>query len=184
MKKHCNLAYLLPGTKRASFQSFSNHQSATLLAEYYGVPFYYLPVTAETKPEVEAEQLELLARHTVDLIALARYMQAMSARFVAKCPRRIINVHSFLPTFTGAKPFRAAFADGVKLIGSTCHYLTESFDERPIIERDVTRISHRDQVEDLIQKGRELERVVFSRTVRWHLDRRILCYANKTVVFD
>jgi formyltetrahydrofolate deformylase len=163
----------------------SNHQSATSLAEYYGIPFYYLPVTAEIKPEVEIEQLELLARHSVDLIVLARYMQLVSAGFVAKYPEKIINVHhSFLPAFTGAKPYHAAFARGVKLIGSTSHYVTNILDEGPIIEQDVTRISHRDQLEDLIQKGRDLERVVLSRAVRWHLDHRILCYANKTVVFD
>ena len=163
----------------------SNHQSATSLAEYYGIPFYYLPVTAEIKPKVEIEQLELLARHSVDLIVLARYMQVVSAGFVAKYPEQIINVHhSFLPAFTGAKPYHAAFARGVKLIGSTSHYVTEILDEGPIIEQDVTRISHRDQLEDLIQKGRDLERVVLSRAVRWHLDHRILCYANKTVVFD
>jgi formyltetrahydrofolate deformylase len=163
----------------------SNHQSATSLAEYYGIPFYYLPVTAEMKPEVEIEQLELLGRHSVDLIVLARYMQVLSAGFLAKYPEQIINVHhSFLPAFTGAKPYHAAFARGVKLIGSTSHYVTEILDEGPIIEQDVTRISHRDQLADLIQKGRDLERVVLSRAVRWHLDHRILCYANKTVVFD
>jgi formyltetrahydrofolate deformylase len=164
---------------------FSNHQSACSLAEYYGISFYCLPVTAETKPQVEAKQLELLERHSVDLIVLARYMQVLSASFVAKYPLRIINVHhSFLPAFTGAKPYYAAFTRGVKLIGSTSHYVTESLDGGPIIEQDVTRISHRDQLEDLIQKGRDLERVVLSRAVRWHLDHRVLCYANKTVVFD
>ena len=112
----------------------SNHQSATSLAEYYGIPFYYLPVTAEIKPEVEIEQLELLARHSVDLIVLARYMQVLSAGFVTKYPEQIINVHhSFLPAFTGAKPYHAAFARGVKLIGSTSHYVTEILDEGPII---------------------------------------------------
>jgi formyltetrahydrofolate deformylase len=121
----------------------------------------------------------------VDLIVLARYMQVLSASFVSKFPRKIINVHhSFLPAFIGAKPYHAAFARGVKLIGSTSHYVTEIMDEGPIVEQDVTRISHRDQLEDLIQKGRDLERVVLSRAVRWHLDHRILCFANKTVVFD
>jgi formyltetrahydrofolate deformylase len=163
----------------------SNHQDAAPLAEYYGVPFYYLPVTAETKPEVEAKELALLAGHSVDLIVLARYMQILSANFVAKYPRNIINVHhSFLPAFTGPKPYHAALARGVKLIGSTSHYVTEGLDEGPIIDQDVTRISHRDQLEDLIQKGRDLEKIVLSRAVRWHLDHRILCYANKTVVFD
>ena len=155
------------------------------MAEYYGIPFYYLPVAAEIKPKVEIEQLELLARHSIDLIVLASYIQVVSAGFVAKYPEQIINVHhSFLPAFTGAKPYHAAFARGVKLIGSTSHYVTEILDEGPIIEQDVTKISHRDQLEDLIQKGRDLERVVLSHAVRWHLDHRILCYRNKTVVFD
>jgi formyltetrahydrofolate deformylase len=134
---------------------------------------------------VEVKELVLLARHSVDLIVLARYMQVLSAAFVAEYPRKIINVHhSFLPAFTGAKPYHAAFARGVKLIGSTSHYVTDILDEGPIIDQDVTRISHRDQLEDLVQKGRDLERIVLSRAVRWHLDHRVLCYANKTVVFD
>jgi formyltetrahydrofolate deformylase len=163
----------------------SNHQDAAPLAEYYRVPFYYLPLTAETKQEVEAKELALLAHHSVGLIVLARYMQVLSGSFVAEYPRKIINVHhSFLPAFTGAKPYHAAFARGVKLIGSTSHYVTEGLDEGPIIDQDVSRISHRDQLEDLIQKGRDLEKIVLSRAVRWHLDHRILCYANKTVVFD
>jgi len=112
-------------------------------------------------------------------------MQVLSPRFVARLPERIINVHhSFLPAFTGAKPYHAAFERGVKLIGATSHYVTEQLDEGPIIEQDVARVSHRDQVHDLIQKGRDLERVVLSRAVRWHLERRILFYENKTVVFD
>jgi formyltetrahydrofolate deformylase len=163
----------------------SNHESARSLAKYYSISFYYLPLTAETKAEVEARQLELLEGHSIDLVVLARYMQVLSANFVTKYTLRIINVHhSFLPAFTGAKPYDAAFARGVKLIGSTSHYVTETLDGGPIIEQDVTRVSHRDQLEDLIQKGRDLERVVLSRAVRWHLDHRILAYANKTVVFD
>jgi formyltetrahydrofolate deformylase len=162
----------------------SNHQSATLSAEYHSVPFYYLPVTAETRAQVEAEQLELLRRHTVDLIVLANYTQVMSAGFVAKYPLRIINVRqSFLSGFTAVKPYHEAFARGVKLIGSTGHYVTRSFDEGLIIEQDVSRISYWDQLDDVIQKGRDLERIVLSRAVRWHLDRRILCYANKIIVF-
>jgi formyltetrahydrofolate deformylase len=162
----------------------SNHQSASLLAEYYGVPFYYLPVTAETRAQVEAEQQELLARHTVDLIVLASYMQVMSPGFIAKYPLKIIDIRqSFLSGFAAVKPYDEMFAHGVKLIGSTAHYVTQSFDEGPIIEQDVSRISYSDQLEDVIQKGRDLERIVLSRAVRWHLDRRILCYANKTIVF-
>ena len=126
-----------------------------------------------------------LQQHKVDLVVLARYMQILSPDFVARYPAAIINVHhSFLPAFTGAKPYHAAHARGVKLIGATSHYVTEVLDDGPIIEQDVARISHRDQVEDLVARGRDLERVVLSRAVRWHLDRRILCYGNKTVVFD
>ena len=121
----------------------------------------------------------------VDLIILARYMQILSPQIVERYPRRIINVHhSFLPAFTGARPYHAAFARGVKLIGATSHYVTNDLDEGPIIEQDVIRISHRDQLQDLIQKGRDLERVVLSRAVRWHVTHRILCYGNKTVIFD
>ena len=163
----------------------SNHRDVENLAGFYGIPFEYVPVTAATRPEAEARQLELLARHNVDLVVLARYMQVLSPAFVARYPSSIINVHhSFLPAFTGAKPYHAAHARGVKLIGATSHYVTDLLDDGPIIEQDVARISHRDQVEDLVARGRDLERIVLSRAVRWHLDRRILCYDNKTVVFD
>jgi formyltetrahydrofolate deformylase len=163
----------------------SNHREAENLAAFYGVPFEFMPVTAQTRPEVEAWQLELLVRHEVELVVLALYMQILSGQFVAHYPSAIINVHhSFLPAFTGAKPYHAAHARGVKLIGATSHYVTEVLDDGPIIEQDVARISHRDQVEDLVARGRDLERMVLSRAVRWHLDRRILCYGNKTVVFD
>jgi formyltetrahydrofolate deformylase len=163
----------------------SNHREAENLAAFYGVPFEYMPVTAHARPEVEAEQLKLLAQHDVELVVLARYMQILSPQFVSHYPAAIINVHhSFLPAFTGAKPYHAAHARGVKLIGATSHYVTEVLDDGPIIEQDVARISHRDQVEDLVARGRDLERMVLSRAVRWHLDRRILCYGNKTVVFD
>jgi formyltetrahydrofolate deformylase len=163
----------------------SNHRAVENLAAFYGIPFEYVPVTAETRAEAEARQLELLARHGVELVVLARYMQVLSPAFVARYPAAIINVHhSFLPAFTGAKPYHAAHARGVKLIGATSHYVTEVLDDGPIIEQDVARISHRDQVEDLVARGRDLERMVLSRAVRWHLDRRILCYGNKTVVFD
>ena len=163
----------------------SNHRAVENLAAFYGIPFEYVPVTAETRAEAEARQLELLQRHGVELVVLARYMQVLSPVFVARYPAAIINVHhSFLPAFTGAKPYHAAHARGVKLIGATSHYVTEVLDDGPIIEQDVARISHRDQVEDLVARGRDLERMVLSRAVRWHLDRRILCYGNKTVVFD
>ncbi len=163
----------------------SNHRDVENLAAFYGIPFEHIPVTAQARAEAEARQLELLARHGVELVVLARYMQILSPGFVARYPAAIINVHhSFLPAFTGARPYHAAHARGVKLIGATSHYVTEVLDDGPIIEQDVARISHRDQVEDLVARGRDLERMVLSRAVRWHLDRRILCYGNKTVVFD
>ena len=163
----------------------SNHREVANLAAFYGVAFEHVPVTAETRAAAEARQLELLERNKIELIILARYMQILSPAFVARYPAAIINVHhSFLPAFTGARPYHAAHARGVKLIGATSHYVTEALDDGPIIEQDVARISHRDQVEDLVARGRDLERMVLSRAVRWHLDRRILCYGNKTVVFD
>ena len=163
----------------------SNHRDVERLAGYYGVGFEHIPVTAATRAEAERRQTELIEEHRIDLVVLARYMQILSPAFVSSFPARIINVHhSFLPAFTGAKPYHAAHARGVKLIGATAHYVTEVLDDGPIIEQDVARISHRDQVEDLVARGRDLERIVLSRAVRWHLDRRILCYGNKTVVFD
>ena len=162
----------------------SNNEAARPLAEFHKVPFHFMPVTRDNKQQVEAAQLALLAKHKIDLVILARYMQILSPKFVAAYPLRIINVHhSFLPAFTGAKPYHAAFARGVKLIGATSHYVTAELDEGPIIEQDVARISQNDQLPSLIQKGRDLERMVLSRAVQWHLDHRILSYANKTVIF-
>jgi formyltetrahydrofolate deformylase len=163
----------------------SNHRDVENLAAFYGIPFEHIPVTAATRAQAEARQLDLLASHGIELVVLARYMQVLSPAFVQRYPASIINVHhSFLPAFTGAKPYHAAHSRGVKLIGATSHYVTEILDDGPIIEQDVARISHRDQVEDLVARGRDLERIVLSRAVRWRLDRRILCYGNKTVVFD
>jgi formyltetrahydrofolate deformylase len=163
----------------------SNHREVEKLAAYYRIPFEYLPISAPSRQEAEERQLQILNKHEIELIILARYMQILSPGFVAHYPAAIINVHhSFLPAFTGAKPYHAAHARGVKLIGATSHYATEILDDGPIIEQDVARISHRDQVEDLVARGRDLERMVLARAVRWHLDRRILCYGNKTVVFD
>jgi len=163
----------------------SNHRDVENLAAFYGIPFEHIPVTAATRAVAEERQLALLAEHNIDLVVLARYMQILSPGFVGRYPAGIINVHhSFLPAFTGARPYHAAHARGVKLIGATSHYVTEVLDDGPIIEQDVARISHRDQVEDLVARGRDLERLVLSRAVRWHLARRILCYGNKTVVFD
>jgi formyltetrahydrofolate deformylase len=163
----------------------SNHRDVERLAGFYGIHFEYVPATAAARAQAEAKQLELLESKGIELVVLARYMQVLTPGFVSRYPAAIINVHhSFLPAFTGAKPYHAAHARGVKLIGATSHYVTDLLDDGPIIEQDVARISHRDQVEDLVARGRDLERVVLSRAVRWHLDRRILCYGNKTVVFD
>jgi formyltetrahydrofolate deformylase len=163
----------------------SNHPDARRWADFYGVPFHLTPVEAGRKAEAEQSQLELLRGHGIDLVVLARYMQVLSAEFVAQFPQRVINVHhSFLPAFSGARPYHRAFERGVKLIGATSHYVTAELDEGPIIEQDVVRVSHRDGLDDLLQKGRDLEKVVLARAVRWHLDHRILVYHGKTVVFD
>jgi formyltetrahydrofolate deformylase len=163
----------------------SNHQDAWRLAEFHRIPFEFVEVTKDGKAAAERAQLELLDAHRIDLVVLARYMQVLSHEFVARYPHRIINVHhSFLPAFGGARPYHRAYERGVKLIGATSHYVTDTLDDGPIIEQDVVRISHRDQIDDLLQKGRDLEKVVLSRAVRWHVDHRILVYGNKTVVFD
>jgi formyltetrahydrofolate deformylase len=162
-----------------------NHATAWELAGFYGIPFHHVPVDAANKAQAEQTQLALLEEHGIELIVLARYMQVLSPVFVARYRQRIINVHhSFLPAFSGARPYQAAYHRGVKLIGATSHYVTEVLDDGPIIEQDVVRVSHRDQVSDLVQKGRDLERMVLSRAVRWHLEHRILHYAGKTVIFD
>jgi len=163
----------------------SNHPDAKRHADFYGVPFHVIEVTKENKADAERRQRELLKQHRVDLIVLARYMQILSPEFIADHPQRIINIHhSFLPAFVGAKPHHQAFERGVKLLGATAHYVTEVLDDGPIIEQDVMRISHRDSLQDLVQKGRDLEKIVLSRAVGWHLEHRVLLYANKTVVFD
>jgi formyltetrahydrofolate deformylase len=163
----------------------SNHADNKSIADFYQIPFFVIPVSKENKHEAEQEQIALLRKHNIDFTVLARYMQVLSNEFVATFPHRIINIHhSFLPAFVGARPYHQAFQRGVKLIGATSHYVTEVLDDGPIIEQDVVRISHRDSVEDLIQKGRDLEKVVLSRGVRWHLDNRVLLYGKKTVVFD
>lgn len=163
----------------------SNHRTTERLAAFYGIPFHHIEVGKENKAEAEAHQFALFGQYQVDLIVLARYMQILSPEFVRRYPQRIINIHhSFLPAFIGARPYHRAFERGVKLIGATSHYVTEVLDEGPIIEQDIMRVSHRDQIDDLIQKGRDLEKVVLSRAVRWHVENRILLYANKTVIFD
>ena len=186
---HC-LADLLHRHKNNELQCeipliISNHLDAQKLAEFYGIPFFHIPVEKDKKKEAEAEQFALFDKFQVDFIVLARYMQILSEDFVKRYPQRVINIHhSFLPAFIGARPYHRAFERGVKLIGATSHYVTEVLDEGPIIEQDIDRISHRDQVEDLIQKGRDLERIVLSKAVRWHIENRILIYGNKTVIFD
>lgn len=163
----------------------SNHEDCRALADYYGIPYHVIAVTKDNKAESEQAQRELLEANQIDLIVLARYMQVLSHEFTASYPQRVINIHhSFLPAFEGAKPYHRAFARGVKLIGATSHYVTEVLDDGPIIEQDVMRISHRDDIDMLIQKGRDLERMVLSRAVRAHLESRILVYAKKTVIFS
>jgi formyltetrahydrofolate deformylase len=163
----------------------SNHPDNQPIAEFYGIPFVHVPVARDKKREAEQRQMELIREHHVGFTVLARYMQVLSNEFVAAFPQRIINIHhSFLPAFIGARPYHQAFERGVKLIGATSHYVTEVLDDGPIIEQDVARISHRDSVEDLIQKGRDLEKLVLSRGVRWHIENRVLLYGNKTVVFQ
>lgn len=161
----------------------SNHPDLRPVAERHGIDFYHFPVTKQNKARQEAKELELLEKHKIDLIVLAKYMQILSEDFVARFPE-IINIHhSFLPAFAGAHPYRRAHERGVKIIGATAHYVTGDLDEGPIIEQDVTRISHRDAVADLVRKGKDLERVVLARAVRHHLESRVLVYRNRTVVF-
>ena len=163
----------------------SNHPDNQAIADFYRIPYEVVPVAKDRKQIAEQKILASLQQHNPDFIVLARYMQILSEEFVNKYPKRIINIHhSFLPAFVGAKPYHQAFERGVKLIGATSHYVTEVLDDGPIIEQDVVRISHRDALGDLLQKGRDLEKVVLSRAVRWHIESRILVYGNKTVVFD
>ncbi len=163
----------------------SNHEDARRHADFHGIPYHVISVSKETKAAAEAAQHALLSRNNVDLIVLARYMQILSADFICRYPQRIINIHhSFLPAFIGAKPHQQAYDRGVKILGATAHYVTEVLDDGPIIEQGVVRISHKDNVEDLVEKGRDLEKVVLSRAVRWHIENRILLYANKTVIFE
>ena len=162
-----------------------NHDDARAMVEFYGIPFHHIDIFPERKAEAETRQIELLEENKIDFVVLARYMQVLSPSFVARFPEGIINVHhSFLPAFSGARPYHRAYERGVKLIGATSHFVTATLDDGPIIEQDVIRISHRDQLEDLLQKGRDLEKLVLSRAVRWHIDHRILVYGNRTVVFD
>ncbi len=163
----------------------SNHPDLGPVAEQFGIPFHHLPVSKQTQREQERQALELLRSSSIDLVILARYMQILSAEFVAEYPEQIINIHhSFLPAFVGGRPYHQAYERGVKLIGATAHYATSQLDEGPIIEQDVVRCSHRDSVDDLVRKGKDLEKSVLARAVRWHLESRVLAYDNKTVVFS
>lgn len=163
----------------------SNHPDLKNVADRFGIEFHCFPITKETKAEQEAKEYELLQKHGIDFIVLARYMQVVSEDFIQKFPNRIINIHhSFLPAFVGAKPYHAAFERGVKLIGATSHYVTTDLDAGPIIEQDITRISHKDTVQTLVHKGRDLEKIVLSRAVEKHIDHKVLTYKNKTVLFN
>ena len=162
----------------------SNHPDNQAIADFYKIPYQIVIVTEDNKTQAETQIHNLIAEHNPDFMVLARYMQILSNDFVNRYPQRIINIHhSFLPAFVGARPYHQAFERGVKLIGATSHYVTEVLDDGPIIEQDVVRVSHRDTVEDLIRKGRDLEKVVLSRAVRSHVENRVLVYGNKTVVF-
>lgn len=163
----------------------SNHPDMQLTAEQFNIPYEYIPVTRENKAEMEQREFEILKKYDIDFIVLARYMQVLSEDFINRYPNRIINIHhSFLPAFVGAKPYHAAYERGVKLIGATSHYVTTELDAGPIIEQDIVRITHKDTVGDLVKKGRDLEKIVLSRAVEKHIQRKILTYRNKTVVFS
>jgi formyltetrahydrofolate deformylase len=163
----------------------SNHDDLQSVSENYGLPFYHLPMTEGKKQDVEGKQITWLREQGVELVILARYMQVLSPSFLKQVGCPVINIHhSFLPSFAGARPYHQAYQRGVKLIGATAHYVTEDLDEGPIIEQDVARVSHRHGPKDLIEKGRDLEKLVLSTAVRRHLQNRVLDYQNKTVVFD
>lgn len=163
----------------------SNHPDLQHVAERFGIPFYLFPITKENKEEQEKKEMELLAEHRITFIVLARYMQVISERMISAYPNKIINIHhSFLPAFVGAKPYHAAFERGVKIIGATSHYVTTELDAGPILEQDVVRITHKDSIEDLVNKGKDLEKIVLSRAVQKHIDRKVLAYKNKTVIFS
>ena len=163
----------------------SNHPDLEHIAKAFGIDFHVFRNVKENKSAIEAKQLELLKNHEIDFVVLARYMQILTDNFVSHYPNKIINIHhSFLPAFAGAKPYHAAFERGVKIIGATSHYVTAELDEGPIIEQDIVRVSHNDSINDLVRKGRDLEKIVLSRAIRAHLNMDTLVYKNKTVVFD
>jgi formyltetrahydrofolate deformylase len=163
----------------------SNHDDVGAIAGEFGVPFHVLPVAAATRAKQEARMVALLDQERIDLVVMARYMQILSNDVISRYPERIINIHhSFLPAFAGGRPYHQAHERGVKLIGATAHYATADLDQGPIIDQDVARVSHRDTVDDLVRKGRDLEKVVLARAVDLHLRNRVVVYGNKTVVFD
>ena len=187
--EHC-LSDLLLRQRMGEFEAeiplvISNHPDLQQFVGAFGPEYHFYPITKETKAEQEKKQIELLEAQGIDLVVLARYMQIVSGGFVRRFQNRIINIHhSFLPAFPGGRPYHQAHERGVKIIGATSHYATEELDQGPIIEQDVVRVSHRDSVQDLIRKGKDLEKVVLARAVSLHLGHRILVYGNKTVVFD
>lgn len=163
----------------------SNHQDMESVAQQFGIDYHVIPVKNENKAEMEAKEFELLKEYAIDFVVLARYMQVLSGNFIEKFPNRIINIHhSFLPAFPGAKPYHSAYERGVKIIGATSHYVTTELDAGPIIEQDVARISHTDSIKNLIRKGQDLEKIVLSRAVYAHLQRKILAYKNRTIIFS
>ena len=163
----------------------SNHPDLSIIGKQFNIPFEVIPITKDNKAEQEAKEFELLERYNIDFIVLARYMQVLSEDFIARYPNRIINIHhSFLPAFIGAKPYHQAYERGVKLIGATSHYVTAELDAGPIIEQDIARISHKDSPAELVHKGRDLEKLVLSRAVEKHIQRKILTYKNKTIIFN
>ncbi|MCS2404741.1 formyltetrahydrofolate deformylase [Bacteroides salyersiae] len=163
----------------------SNHPDLQHVAERFGIPFHLFPITKETKEEQERKEMELLAQNNITFIVLAGYMQVISEQMISAYPNKIINIHhSFLPAFVGARPYHAAFERGVKIIGATSHYVTTELDAGPIIEQDVVRITHKDSIEDLVNKGKDLEKIVLSRAVQKHIERKVLAYKNKTVIFN
>lgn len=163
----------------------SNHPDLEIIAKRFDIPFYHIPVHKDNKPEAEAKQLALLKEHQIDFIVLARYMQIVSSQLIDHYTHKIINIHhSFLPAFPGAKPYHSAFARGVKIIGATSHYVTEELDAGPIIEQDIARVTHLNSIDDFIEKGRDLERIVLLRALKLHVNRKVMVYGNKTVVFS
>ncbi|WP_100616067.1 formyltetrahydrofolate deformylase [Confluentibacter citreus] len=163
----------------------SNHNDLKSIADSFNIPFYHIPVSKDNKIEAENKQLELLEKHDIDFIVLARYMQIISEKLIAKYPNKIINIHhSFLPAFVGAKPYHSAYKRGVKIIGATSHYVTEELDAGPIIDQGVARVSHTHSIEDLIAKGRDLEKIVLANAVKLHTNRKVMVYNNKTVIFS